>query len=89
MLHTYIVLYHTITVSTIKDFTFQYSSVPCASGLYPCVPFPLQLFDVDEDGYITEEEFCTILQASLGVPDLNVSGLFREIAQGDSVSYGE
>ncbi|GAB1293465.1 Lysophosphatidylcholine acyltransferase 2 [Apodemus speciosus] len=46
-----------------------------------------KLFDVDEDGYITEEEFCTILQASLGVPDLNVSGLFREIAQGDSVSY--
>ncbi|XP_028644052.1 lysophosphatidylcholine acyltransferase 2 isoform X2 [Grammomys surdaster] len=48
-----------------------------------------KLFDVDEDGYITEEEFCTILQASLGVPDLNVSGLFREIAQGDSVSYEE
>ncbi|XP_037061979.1 lysophosphatidylcholine acyltransferase 2 isoform X1 [Peromyscus leucopus] len=48
-----------------------------------------KLFDVDEDGYITEEEFCTILQASLGVPDLEVSGLFREIAQGDSVSYEE
>lgn len=29
------------------------------------------------------------MQASLGVPDLDVSGLFREIAQGDSVSYGE
>jgi hypothetical protein len=73
----------------IKDFTFQYSSVPYALGLCLCVLFPLQLFDVDEDGYITEEEFCTILQASLGVPDLNVSGLFREIAQRDSVSYGE
>uniref|UniRef100_G3WGF1 Lysophosphatidylcholine acyltransferase 2 n=1 Tax=Sarcophilus harrisii TaxID=9305 RepID=G3WGF1_SARHA len=50
-----------------------------------------KLFDVDEDGYITEEEFATILQASLGVPDLNVSGLFREIAKGDSthVSYVE
>ncbi|XP_055477147.1 lysophosphatidylcholine acyltransferase 2 isoform X2 [Psammomys obesus] len=48
-----------------------------------------KLFDVDEDGYITEEEFCTILQASLGVPDLDVSGLFREISQGDSVSYEE
>ncbi|XP_051047357.1 LOW QUALITY PROTEIN: lysophosphatidylcholine acyltransferase 2 [Phodopus roborovskii] len=48
-----------------------------------------KLFDVDEDGYITEQEFCTILQASLGVPDLDVSGLFREIAQGDSVSYEE
>ncbi|KAM9192239.1 lysophosphatidylcholine acyltransferase 2 isoform 2-T2 [Dugong dugon] len=48
-----------------------------------------KLFDVDEDGYITEEEFSTILQASLGVPDLDVSGLFKEIAQGDSVSYEE
>ncbi|XP_074067394.1 lysophosphatidylcholine acyltransferase 2 [Macrotis lagotis] len=50
-----------------------------------------KLFDVDEDGYITEEEFATILQASLGIPDLNVSGLFREISKGDSthVSYME
>ncbi|XP_005617602.1 lysophosphatidylcholine acyltransferase 2 isoform X2 [Canis lupus baileyi] len=48
-----------------------------------------KLFDVDEDGYITEEEFSTILQAALGVPDLDVSGLFKEIAQGDSVSYEE
>ncbi|XP_029780911.1 lysophosphatidylcholine acyltransferase 2 isoform X2 [Suricata suricatta] len=48
-----------------------------------------KLFDLDEDGYITEEEFSTILQASLGVPDLDVSGLFKEIAQGDSVSYEE
>lgn len=48
-----------------------------------------KLFDVDEDGCITEKEFSTILQASLGVPDLNVSGLFKEIAQGDSISYEE
>ncbi|XP_012588665.1 PREDICTED: lysophosphatidylcholine acyltransferase 2 isoform X2 [Condylura cristata] len=48
-----------------------------------------KLFDVDEDGYISEEEFSTILQASLGVPDLDVSGLFKEITQGDSVSYEE
>uniref|UniRef100_A0A8D2E0S7 Lysophosphatidylcholine acyltransferase 2 n=1 Tax=Sciurus vulgaris TaxID=55149 RepID=A0A8D2E0S7_SCIVU len=48
-----------------------------------------KLFDIDEDGYITEEEFSTILQASLGLPNLDVSGLFKEIAQGDSVSYEE
>ncbi|XP_070255061.1 lysophosphatidylcholine acyltransferase 2 isoform X2 [Myotis yumanensis] len=48
-----------------------------------------KLFDLDEDGYISEEEFSTILQASLGVPDLDGSGLFKEIAQGDSVSYEE
>ncbi|XP_004637071.1 lysophosphatidylcholine acyltransferase 2 [Octodon degus] len=48
-----------------------------------------KLFDVDKDGCITEEEFSTILQASLGVPDLDVSGLFKEIAQGDCISYEE
>lgn len=48
-----------------------------------------KLFDIDEDGYITKEEFATILQASLGLPHLDVSGLFQEIAQGDSVSYEE
>lgn len=48
-----------------------------------------KLFDVDEDGYITEQEFSTILQAALGVPDLDVSGLFKEIAQGDAVSFEE
>ncbi|XP_019605339.2 lysophosphatidylcholine acyltransferase 2 [Rhinolophus sinicus] len=48
-----------------------------------------KLFDVDEDGYISEQEFSTILQAALGVPDLDVSGLFKEIAHGDSVSFEE
>ncbi|KAG3257268.1 lysophosphatidylcholine acyltransferase 2 isoform X3 [Ictidomys tridecemlineatus] len=48
-----------------------------------------KLFDIDEDGYITKEEFSTILQASLGLPNLDVSGLFKEISQGDSVSYEE
>lgn len=61
----------------------------CSEGALPFCPLSPQLFDVDEDGYITEEEFSTILQASLGVPDLDVSGLFKEIAHGDSVSYGE
>lgn len=69
-----------------KTIPCQYGSEGASSQLLFCF---LQLFDVDEDGYITEEEFSTILQASLGVPDLDVSGLFKEIAQGDSVSYGE
>ena len=75
-----------------KEFIFQdYSilSLLWRSSFLGFVFFFLQLFDVDEDGFITEEEFSTILQASLGVPDLDVSGLFKEIAQGDSVSYGE
>ncbi|XP_012883366.1 PREDICTED: lysophosphatidylcholine acyltransferase 2 isoform X1 [Dipodomys ordii] len=53
------------------------------------IQMAFKLFDVDEDGYIMEEEFTTLLQASLGVPDLDVSGLFKEIAQGDSISYEE
>ena len=75
-----------------KEFIFQdYSvlSLLWRSSFLGFIFFFLQLFDVDEDGFITEEEFSTILQASLGVPDLDVSGLFKEIAQGDSVSYGE
>lgn len=75
-----------------KEFIFQdYSILPLLwrSSFLGFIFFFLQLFDVDEDGFITEEEFSTILQASLGVPDLDVSGLFKEIAQGDSISYGE
>lgn len=77
-------------ICELLDFIFRDDSVPYCSA-HPYVLFFsfLQLFDVDEDGYITEEEFTTILQAALGVPDLDVSGLFKEIAQGDSVSYGE
>ncbi|XP_001508426.1 lysophosphatidylcholine acyltransferase 2 isoform X1 [Ornithorhynchus anatinus] len=50
-----------------------------------------KLFDVDEDGYITEDEFASILRSSLGVPDLDVCSLFQEIAKGDSahISYEE
>ncbi|XP_038197421.1 lysophosphatidylcholine acyltransferase 2B-like [Arvicola amphibius] len=48
-----------------------------------------KLFDLDEDGYITEEELTTILRAALGVPDLDVSVLFQEMAGKESaqVSY--
>lgn len=48
-----------------------------------------KLFDLDEDGYITEQELTTILQAVFGVPDLDVSVLFQEMAGKESaqVSY--
>ncbi|XP_043859037.1 lysophosphatidylcholine acyltransferase 2-like [Dromiciops gliroides] len=50
-----------------------------------------KLFDIDEDGYITEREFASILQASLGVRNLEVSSLFQEIAKENSnhISYSE
>ncbi|XP_015859850.2 lysophosphatidylcholine acyltransferase 2B [Peromyscus maniculatus bairdii] len=48
-----------------------------------------KLFDLDEDGYITEQELTTILRAAFGVPNLDVSTLFQQIAGKDSaqVSY--
>lgn len=48
-----------------------------------------KLFDLDEDGFITEQEFTAILQAAFGVPDLDVSRLFCEIAGKNSthISY--
>lgn len=50
-----------------------------------------QLFDADEDGTVTEEEFAHIIQAALGVPDLDVSMLFKEIDADETkkLSYGK
>uniref|UniRef100_A0A8C9ERU7 Lysophosphatidylcholine acyltransferase 2 n=1 Tax=Pavo cristatus TaxID=9049 RepID=A0A8C9ERU7_PAVCR len=38
-----------------------------------------KLFDQDDDGTITEKEFACIIQSALGLPDLDVSNLFKEI----------
>ncbi|XP_015264260.1 PREDICTED: lysophosphatidylcholine acyltransferase 2 isoform X2 [Gekko japonicus] len=38
-----------------------------------------KLFDLDDDGVITENEFASVVQSSLGLPDLDVSKLFKEI----------
>ncbi|XP_061267210.1 lysophosphatidylcholine acyltransferase 2B-like [Bos javanicus] len=48
-----------------------------------------KLFDLDKDGFITEQELAAILRAAFGVPDLDVSTLFREIAgpNSDRISY--
>uniref|UniRef100_A0A7M4E4V1 Lysophosphatidylcholine acyltransferase 2 n=1 Tax=Crocodylus porosus TaxID=8502 RepID=A0A7M4E4V1_CROPO len=50
-----------------------------------------RLFDMDDDGIITEDEFACILQSSLGVPDLDVSKLFKEIDADETrkLSYNE
>lgn len=39
----------------------------------------LQLFDSDEDERITREEFTALLRSALGVSDLNMAKLFKEI----------
>ncbi|KAM4603022.1 lysophosphatidylcholine acyltransferase 2 isoform 2-T2 [Polymixia lowei] len=38
-----------------------------------------QLFDTDEDERITREEFAALLRSALGVSDLNMAKLFKEI----------
>ncbi|XP_067853971.1 lysophosphatidylcholine acyltransferase 2 [Heptranchias perlo] len=43
------------------------------------IQFAFKLFDIDEDGNITEDEFTALLRSALGVHDLDVSKLFREI----------
>ncbi|KAG7468322.1 hypothetical protein MATL_G00141720 [Megalops atlanticus] len=50
-----------------------------------------QLFDTDDDQYITQEEFSSLLRSSLGVADLDVSKLFNEIDTDRSghISYEE
>lgn len=46
---------------------------------------------MDEDGTITEDEFACIIQSALGVPELDVSMLFREIDADETgkLSYGK
>lgn len=52
--------------------------------------FLLQLFDIDEDNCITQEEFSSLLRSALGVRDLEVHSLFKEIdADGSGhITYG-
>lgn len=46
---------------------------------------------MDEDGTIREDEFACIIQSALGVPDLDVSMLFKEIDADETgkLSYGK
>lgn len=49
------------------------------------------MFDIDEDGYITEDEFSSLLRSAFSLHDLDVSQLFKTIdVNGDGkISYGE
>lgn len=50
-----------------------------------------KLFDMDEDGTITEDEFASVIQSALGLPELDVSVLFKEIDADETgkLSYEE
>ncbi|XP_030622364.1 lysophosphatidylcholine acyltransferase 2 [Chanos chanos] len=50
-----------------------------------------KLFDTDEDESITHEEFTGLIRSALGVSDLNVSKLFKEIDADNSghITYSE
>lgn len=45
----------------------------------PLLSYLMQLFDTDEDEKITLEEFTALLRSALGVSDLNMDKLFKEI----------
>ncbi|XP_032051503.1 lysophosphatidylcholine acyltransferase 2 [Aythya fuligula] len=55
------------------------------------IQMAFKLFDLDEDGTITENEFACIIQSALGVPELDVSNLFKEIDADETgkLSYDE
>ncbi|KAM4722055.1 lysophosphatidylcholine acyltransferase 2 [Rhinophrynus dorsalis] len=55
------------------------------------IQMAFKLFDIDEDGSITEDEFSSLLRSSLGVPDLDVSKLFSDMDTDKSgkISYEE
>ncbi|XP_071423595.1 lysophosphatidylcholine acyltransferase 2 [Pithys albifrons albifrons] len=55
------------------------------------IEMAFKLFDMDDDGTITEHEFASIIQSALGVPDLDVSILFKEIDADETgkLSYDE
>ncbi|NXA54377.1 PCAT2 acyltransferase, partial [Nothocercus julius] len=55
------------------------------------IQMAFKLFDMDDDGTITEDEFACIIQSALGVPELDVSKLFKEIDADETgkLSYDE
>ncbi|XP_043937941.1 lysophosphatidylcholine acyltransferase 2 isoform X2 [Protopterus annectens] len=55
------------------------------------IQMAFKLFDSDEDGYITREEFGGLLRSSLGVHDLDISTLFLDIDKDQSgrINYDE
>ncbi|XP_037553122.1 lysophosphatidylcholine acyltransferase 2-like, partial [Nematolebias whitei] len=49
------------------------------------------LFDTDEDEKITHDEFTALLRSALGVSDINMTKLFKEIDADSSgfITFGE
>uniref|UniRef100_A0A8C9V1L2 Lysophosphatidylcholine acyltransferase 2 n=1 Tax=Scleropages formosus TaxID=113540 RepID=A0A8C9V1L2_SCLFO len=43
------------------------------------IQMAFKLFDLDNDGSITQDEFSSLIRSALGLPDLDVSHLFSEI----------
>uniref|UniRef100_A0A8C3RE18 Lysophosphatidylcholine acyltransferase 2 n=1 Tax=Cyanoderma ruficeps TaxID=181631 RepID=A0A8C3RE18_9PASS len=55
------------------------------------IQMAFKLFDMDDDGTITEDEFASVIQSALGLPELDVSVLFKEIDADETgkLSYEE
>uniref|UniRef100_A0A8C6YGY2 Lysophosphatidylcholine acyltransferase 2 n=1 Tax=Naja naja TaxID=35670 RepID=A0A8C6YGY2_NAJNA len=74
----------------IEEFA-NYLKLPVSDVLQELFTLFDRLFDIDEDGSITEDEFALIIRSSLGLPDLDVSSLFKEIDadKSNKLSYEE
>uniref|UniRef100_A0A8V0ZWZ2 Lysophosphatidylcholine acyltransferase 2 n=1 Tax=Gallus gallus TaxID=9031 RepID=A0A8V0ZWZ2_CHICK len=74
----------------IEEFA-EYLKLPISDVLRELFLLFDRLFDQDDDGTITEKEFACIIQSALGLPDLDVSNLFKEIDADETgkLSYDE
>ncbi|XP_053256090.1 lysophosphatidylcholine acyltransferase 2 [Podarcis raffonei] len=74
-----------------REYVIGLSVVCNPANTEQTIQMAFQLFDIDEDGIINEDEFSLIMRSALGLPSLDVSNLFKEIDADNSkkLSYEE
>ncbi|OXB76114.1 UNVERIFIED_CONTAM: hypothetical protein H355_000213 [Colinus virginianus] len=88
---------HTITLGNgdgtidFREYVIGLSILCNPANTEETIHMAFKLFDQDDDGTITENEFARIIQSALGLPDLDVSNLFKEIDADETgkLSYDE
>ncbi|XP_051999239.1 lysophosphatidylcholine acyltransferase 1-like [Xyrauchen texanus] len=68
----------------IREFVIAFSVVCRPAKTLDTMKLAFKMFEAEEDGAITENEFICILKSALGVGELVVSRLFRSIDEEDS-----
>ncbi|XP_054856771.1 lysophosphatidylcholine acyltransferase 2 [Eublepharis macularius] len=74
-----------------REYVIGLSVVCNPANTEETIQMSFNLFDLDDDGVITEDEFAAVMRSSLGLPDLDVSKLFKEIDadKTNKLSYDE